>query len=98
MAERLTEETVQKIADAAAIALTDEERQTILKELQEILDFVDVLRAVPVDGVEPTVHPVPLAIFMREDEPERRHDREALLARAPEAEGGFIRVPRVLGD
>ncbi|MEX1386247.1 hypothetical protein AB1399_08965 [Hydrogenibacillus schlegelii] len=35
---------------------------------------------------------------MREDEPERRHDREALLARAPEAEGGFIRVPRVLGD
>ncbi|QZA33318.1 Asp-tRNA(Asn)/Glu-tRNA(Gln) amidotransferase subunit GatC [Hydrogenibacillus sp. N12] len=98
MAKRLTEGTVQKIAEAAAIALTDEERESVGKELEDILDFVDVLRAVDVDGVEPTVHPVPLQLFMREDEPVRRHDREALLARAPEAEGGTFRVPRVLGD
>ncbi|MBE3562641.1 MAG: Asp-tRNA(Asn)/Glu-tRNA(Gln) amidotransferase subunit GatC [Hydrogenibacillus schlegelii] len=98
MAKRLTEETVQKIAEAAAIALTAEERESVGKELEEILDFVEVLRAVDVDGVEPTVHPVPLQLFMREDEPVRRHDREALLARAPDAEGGTFRVPRVLGD
>lgn len=94
----VTEDMVREIAQAAAITLTPEESAHMLRDMQEIVQFVERLKAVDTEGVQPTIHPVALVLAMRDDVPAQGHPREALLALAPDAEGGYFRVPSVLGE
>jgi aspartyl-tRNA(Asn)/glutamyl-tRNA(Gln) amidotransferase subunit C len=67
-------------------------------ELSAILAYVDKLRELDVEGVEPTSHAVPLVNVMREDEPRPGLAREEAMANAPDPAGEFFRVPRIIED
>lgn len=67
-------------------------------ELSGILEHVDRIAALDLDGVAPTAHVVPLENVMRRDEPRPSLDREAALASAPDPLEGAFRVPSPAGS
>jgi aspartyl-tRNA(Asn)/glutamyl-tRNA(Gln) amidotransferase subunit C len=88
-------EWVRKIAHLARLKLTEEEIETFQSQLGDILRFVDQLNDLDTEGVEPYIEEVETTP-MREDEPGGSLSQEEALMNAPEREGGFFVVPRVV--
>ncbi|MCS6998323.1 MAG: Asp-tRNA(Asn)/Glu-tRNA(Gln) amidotransferase subunit GatC [Aquificaceae bacterium] len=86
---------VEKVARLARLSLKEEEREELGRQLQDILHFVHQLQEVDTEGIEPLV-PIFEETPMREDEPKRDFDPELVLGYAPEGEGSFFVVPRVV--
>jgi aspartyl-tRNA(Asn)/glutamyl-tRNA(Gln) amidotransferase subunit C len=81
---------VQHVARLARLELDDDELERMAAELSKVLDHVDQIRKLDLDGVPPTSHVVDVAGVVRADEPEPCLPREVVLAAAPEpVEGGF---------
>ena len=93
---RVTVETVEHVARLARLSLTDEERQTFAKQLDEILSYAESIQALDTASVEPMSHALSVEM-VREDAPAPGLDRERILASAPDAADNLFRVPRVLG-
>ena len=89
---------VEHVARLARLALTESERARMREQLSAILQYIDKLKAVDVDGVEPTSHAVPLLNVMRDDEPAPCLRQSEALANAPDRVGEFFRVPRIIED
>jgi aspartyl-tRNA(Asn)/glutamyl-tRNA(Gln) amidotransferase subunit C len=84
---------VLHVARLSRLALSDEELERMPAELSKILDHVETMNELDLDGVEPTSHVVELQNVLRDDEPRPCLPRDRALAGAPDvAEGGF-RVP-----
>lgn len=94
----ITPEDVEHVARLARLSLTGAETARLRDELDAILAYVDVLRALDTEGVEPTAHVLPVVNVMREDEPQPCLPAETMLANAPDRSGAFVRVPRILED
>jgi aspartyl-tRNA(Asn)/glutamyl-tRNA(Gln) amidotransferase subunit C len=86
-------EQVLHVARLSRLRLGDEEIDTLAGELSSILDHVDKLAEVDIEGVEPTSHVVPLENVLRPDEPRPSLDRELALSQAPDPHDGAFRVP-----
>jgi aspartyl-tRNA(Asn)/glutamyl-tRNA(Gln) amidotransferase subunit C len=86
-------EQVLHVAKLARLGLTDEEVETVAGELSGILEHVDRIAALDLEGVEPTSHVVELENVWRADLPHESLDRDVALAPAPDPEQGAFRVP-----
>ena len=84
---------VLHVARLARLGLTEEEVERMGEELSNVLDHVDRIRELDLEGVAPTSHAVELAGVMRADEPEPCLDRDVILAAAPEPVDGGFGVP-----
>ncbi len=89
---------VEHVARLARLALSESERARMREQLSAILQYIDKLKAVDVEGVEPTSHAVPLLNVMRDDEPAPCLPQSEALANAPDRVGEFFRVPRIIED
>lgn len=85
-------------ATLARLKLTDEEIARFAAQLDQILAYVDKLKSLKTESVPPTSHAIPMANVFRHDEVTPSLPVEAALANAPEREGSFFKVPRVLED
>ena len=94
----ISRDEVQHVARLARLHLTDEEAERMREQLDAILAYIDKLRELDVEGVEPTSHVVPLVDVLRDDENTPCLPQEAALANAPDRAGEFFRVPRILED
>ena len=94
----ISPEEVRNVARLARLSLTDEELERTREELDAILAYIDKLRELDVEGVEPTSHAVPLVNVMRDDEITPVLSQEAALANAPDRAGELFRVPRIIED
>ena len=94
----ISRDEVQHVARLARLALTDEELERMREQLDAILAYIDKLRELDVEGVEPTSHAVPLVNVMRDDDIAPSLSQEAALANAPDRAGEFFRVPRIIED
>lgn len=92
----ISSKDVQYLAHLARIELTPEEIQRFAGELDEILAYVEKLKSVDTDGVLPTSHVLPLANVYREDANRPSLPAEEALANAPDREGPYFRVPRII--
>ena len=90
------EATVRRVARLARIAVTDEEARRLQGELSGILDWVEQLREVDVEGVEPMTSVVQTAMKKRADTVTEGGTPEKILANAPAAEDNFFVVPKVV--
>jgi aspartyl-tRNA(Asn)/glutamyl-tRNA(Gln) amidotransferase subunit C len=90
--------TVDYVARLARLALSDEEREQMRAELSDILEHAGRIRALDLDGVEPTSHPVRLLNVARPDEVRPSLSQEEALACAPAAENGRFKVPRIIEE
>ena len=89
-------EQVRHIAKLARIAMSDEEIERLVPELNNILGWVEQLEEVNTDGVDPLTAVVPNALRLREDKVSDGDCRDEILANAPVAEHGFFAVPKVI--
>ncbi len=89
---------VDHVARLARLALSEAEKARMREQLAKILQYIDALKALDVEGVEPTSHAVPLVNVLRDDEVTPSLSGEAMLANAPERAGEFFRVPRIIED
>ena len=94
----ISREEVQHVARLARLSLTDEELERMREQLDAILAYIDKLRELDVEGVEPTSHAVPLVNVMRDDEITPVLSQDAALANAPDRAGELFRVPRIIED
>jgi aspartyl-tRNA(Asn)/glutamyl-tRNA(Gln) amidotransferase subunit C len=93
----MDESTVRRVAHLARIALPEERVAGMAKELSGIFDWIEQLKEVDVEGVEPMTSAVPgAALPMREDIVTDGGDPHRVLANAPKAEDGFFVVPKVV--
>jgi aspartyl-tRNA(Asn)/glutamyl-tRNA(Gln) amidotransferase subunit C len=86
-------EQVLHVAKLARLRLTDDEVERMAGELSSILEHVERITEVDLDGVEPTSHVVDLENVLRPDEPRPSLPRERALAVAPDATDSGFRVP-----
>jgi aspartyl-tRNA(Asn)/glutamyl-tRNA(Gln) amidotransferase subunit C len=84
---------VLHVARLARLQLTDDEVERMGVELSKVLEHVDTIRELDLEGVAPTSHAVDLAGVMRPDEPQPCLDRDVILAAAPEPVDGGFGVP-----
>jgi aspartyl-tRNA(Asn)/glutamyl-tRNA(Gln) amidotransferase subunit C len=92
----LTAADVRWVAHLARLELSDAELESMARHLSSILDYVDQLKQINTDNVEPLAHPLPIHNVFREDEPAPSLPVDAALANAPKREGDFYSVPAVL--
>ncbi|UYH55166.1 Asp-tRNA(Asn)/Glu-tRNA(Gln) amidotransferase subunit GatC [Qipengyuania sp. SS22] len=97
----VTREEVAKIASLARIKMGDDELDTMVPELNNILDWVEQLGEVDCSGVEPMTAVIPNTLRLRDDvvdaDPKTGGGRrDDVLANAPAAEHGFFGVPKVI--
>ena len=84
---------VLHVARLARLKLTDEEIERMAGELSGILEHVDRISELELDGVEPTSHVIALENVLRPDEPRPSWSRDEVLEPAPDPASGAFRVP-----
>lgn len=97
MVHHLDKQLVKYLTQLSRIACTDEEQDSLLKDLQQILDYVEQLQEVDTENVPPCDQVLAdMANVFREDVTETSMPREVFLANAPAHVGGMIRVPPII--
>ena len=94
----ITREEVLHVARLARLALADAEADRLREQLGKLLDYMKQLDRLDTRDVVPTSHAVEMGTPFREDVVRPFGDREALLANAPDRQGDFFRVPRIIED
>lgn len=91
---------IRHVAKLARLALTEDEVATYGAQLGNLMTYVDALGGLDTEQVPATAQVVPSRNVQRADalRPETMLSREAALANAPRAVGGFISVPRIIGE
>ncbi len=94
----LTREDVKKVALLSRLELTEDEIDTQIGPLNDLLKQFEALQQLDVTGVEPTSHSIPVVNVLREDVVKPSLTRDEVLANAPESREGCFVVPRVIAD
>jgi len=89
-------EQVRHIAKLARIAMSDDELERLVPELNAIIGWVEQLSEVDTDGVEPLTAVIDLKLRLRDDVVTDGGCRDEILANAPDAQHGFFAVPKVI--
>ena len=92
----LSKDEVKHIAGLARIGITDEEMEKISHDLSSILDWVEQLKTVEIEGVEPMAHITGRQDVSREDWTENFANKERIVALFPESKNGYDKVKSVL--
>jgi aspartyl-tRNA(Asn)/glutamyl-tRNA(Gln) amidotransferase subunit C len=93
----LSEGDVRHVALLARLGLSDEQVADLQNEMNSILNHIDQLQHLELEGVEPTTHAVPLVNAMRADEERPSLSHERALKNAPEQKDGAFLIPRIVG-
>jgi aspartyl-tRNA(Asn)/glutamyl-tRNA(Gln) amidotransferase subunit C len=88
--------TVKRVAHLARIALPEEEVERMQGEINAILGFVEELRKVNVDDVEPMTSVTPMRLKQRADTVTEGGIADAIVANAPAGDDHFFVVPKVV--
>ncbi len=89
---------VAYVAKLARIALTPAEIERFGAQLGALLEHVKALEALGVDDVAATAQVIPSRNVARDDVPVPCLPRDVVLAAAPESEGAYFRVPRIIAE
>ena len=92
----VSEEDVVRIAGLARLQLSEEERQTFRRQLDQVLAYIQKLNELDTTDAEPASTSQHPGTRMREDSVEASLSREEALANARAQVRGFIRIPRVI--
>jgi len=93
---KISPEDVAKIAKLSRLDLPQEKLELFAGQLGDILDYMDKLGELDTDNVEPMYSPVEHTTVLRKDEARKDYTREEVLSNAPEQDGKFFIVPRIV--
>lgn len=89
---------IDYVARLARIQLTDTEKAAFSRQLDDILNYFNSIKAVDVEGIEPTAHAFPFYNIWQEDEPSETFTPEMALRNAPARRLDQVVVPKVVED
>ena len=93
---KITIEEAVRIAALARLELDDDRLALFARQFGDILGYMETLNELDTSAVEPLYAPFPGRTPMREDREARRRDRAEILSQAPETDGRFFIVPRIV--
>ena len=93
---KVSREELLHIAKLANLKLKDDEIDTYLLHLQDILNFANIVSNAPVEGLDETIGANDNYNVFRKDEVKVFEDNEALLQNAPEKERNMFKIPKVI--
>lgn len=91
-------EQVHKVAHLARLELQPEEEEQLTTQLSSILEYFEQLSELDTTNVTPTTRAIDVSNVTRQDELETFPQREEILSCAPEQDGDFFRVPKILSE
>ena len=98
MTKKIDEIQVRKVAKLARLELTDTEITEFTGQLNAILEYVEKMNELDTEKVEPLAHCLPISNCLRPDNPEKSLGTEKALANAPQRQGYYFKVPKILDD
>ena len=93
---KVSKEELLHIANLAQLELADEEVDSYLANLEEILNFANIVNNAPVENLDITIGANEAKNVFRKDEVKVFEDNEALMQNAPDKEFNMLRIPKVL--
>jgi aspartyl-tRNA(Asn)/glutamyl-tRNA(Gln) amidotransferase subunit C len=94
----LDQQQVQKVAHLARLDLSPQEVEQFTGQLGSILDYVEQLSELDVTDVAPTTRAIDVSNVLRPDQLTPFAEREKILAIAPDSDGDFLRVPKIIAE
>ncbi len=98
MPQKIDTAQVRKVARLARLELTEAEVEEFTGQLGAILAYVEKMNELDTTGVEPLAHCLPISNVFRPDEVRESLGTDKTLANAPERDGSFFAVPKILED
>lgn len=89
-------EQVRKVAHLARLELTTEEEEKFTTQLNDILGYFEQLSELDVSDVKPTTRAIEVSNVLRSDVLKPYPDRALILDRAPDRDGDFFKVPKII--
>lgn len=89
-------QTIRKLAHLARLEFSEEKEQEVLQDLNKILNWVDKLRELDTEQVEPLTHMTEEVNVLREDIAKNTVTHEEALLNAPKKDSDYFRVPKVM--
>jgi aspartyl-tRNA(Asn)/glutamyl-tRNA(Gln) amidotransferase subunit C len=87
--------TIQ-LAKLARLSVNDNQLNSLEKDLKSILKFIDQLKEINTEDIDPTSNSLDQKLILRDDIAENTLSNEDLLKNVPESELGFFVVPKVI--
>ena len=98
MAGKIEKTQVRKVAKLSRLELTKAEVEEFTGQLSAILDYVEKMNELDTTDVEPLAHCLPISNVLRQDRAKESLGTEKTLANAPQRDGEFFKVPKILDD
>ena len=93
---KITDEKIEALAHLSRLSFEGAEKESIKKDLENILDMCEKMKSVDTDGVEPLIYMTNAQNVLRKDEVSQEITREEALKNAPKKDSDFFRVPKVI--
>ena len=93
---KITDEIINHLADLARLEFSDEEKTGLKQDLEKMIGFVEKLKEVDTTGIEPLMHITDAVNILREDVAEKTITKQKALLNAPQTDGNFFIVPKVI--
>ncbi|HYJ65144.1 MAG TPA: Asp-tRNA(Asn)/Glu-tRNA(Gln) amidotransferase subunit GatC [Parafilimonas sp.] len=93
---KITDEMVDHLAHLSRLDFSDEEKIELKQDLEKMIGFVEKLKEVDTTGVEPLMHITDAINILREDAVEKTITKQEALLNAPQTDGDFFIVPKVI--
>ncbi len=87
---------VEKLATLARLSFDEHEKSEIKADLQQMISFIEKLQEVNTEGVEPMLHMSTNTNILRDDVVRGSVTRREALKNAPDSDGTFFKVPKVI--
>ena len=87
---------IDKLAELSRLEFDEAARVTLREDMQKIIDMVDKLKEVNVDGIEPLIYMSDERSVLREDVVTGQVSKEAALSNAPQKDSDYFKVPKVI--
>ncbi len=92
----ISREEIIHIAKLADLNIKEEEIEDYAKNLQDILEFAEIINKVDTENVKESIGTLEISNVMRKDEIKDFEDKDALLQNAPEKENNMFKIPKVI--
>jgi aspartyl-tRNA(Asn)/glutamyl-tRNA(Gln) amidotransferase subunit C len=98
MNKKIDQSQVRKVAVLSRLELSDGEVEEFTVQLGAILEYVEKMNELDTQNVQPLAHCLPISNCFREDVIRESLGTEKTLANAPQRDGEFFKVPKILDD
>ena len=93
---KIDDKIIDRLAELAKLEFDSNSKETIKKDLNKILEFIDQLNKVDTEGIAPLTHVLDEVNHLREDQVNNEVSTEQALKNAPKKDSDYFKVPKVI--